>query len=65
VQPRPRSESNEHPVIAWLAIAAILLASAAILSAHAEVNGISEMPFSGAAAPLHASLQSFATGFSN
>jgi hypothetical protein len=65
VQPRPRSESNEHPVVGWLAVAAILLAIAVILSAHVELNGIEEMPSSGAGAPLHATLQSFATGFSN
>jgi hypothetical protein len=55
-------------VIAWLAIAAILLSSAAIFGAHLEVKGVdlsfSEPPSSGADASLHASLQSFATGFS-
>jgi len=60
VQPRP----SEHPLIAWLAIAAILLSSALIFAAHVELNGIEELPLAGAGAPLHASLQSFATGFS-
>jgi hypothetical protein len=61
VQPRP---SPEHPVVAWIAIAAILLSCTTIFAAHVELNGIEEMPSGGAGAPLHASLQSFATGFS-
>ena len=53
----------EHPIVAWVAVAAILLSSALIFAAHVELNGIEEMPSSGAGAPLHASLQGFATGF--
>jgi hypothetical protein len=64
VQPRPRSESGEHPVVAWLAIAAILLSSALIFAAHVGLNGIEEMPSGSAGPSLHASLQGFATGFS-
>jgi hypothetical protein len=55
-------------VVAWLAIAAILLSSAVIFGAHLELKGVdlwlAEAPSSGADATLHASLQSFATGFS-
>jgi len=55
-------------VIAWLALAAILLSSAAIFCAHVEVKGVDlwlvDAPSSGADATLHASSQSFATGFS-
>jgi hypothetical protein len=65
VQPRPRSEPGEHPVTAWLGIAAILLASAAIFSAYLELHGtkeldlvLAEAPAIGAVAPLSASLQS-------
>jgi hypothetical protein len=72
VEPRPRSEPSEHPVTAWLGIAAILLVSTAIFSAYFALNGTNELdlvlaeaPPSGATAPLHASLQSWATGFSN
>jgi len=63
VQPRP----SEHPVIAGIAVAAILLSAAAIFAVHIEVKGFdlaaAEPPSSGADAPLHASLQGFATGF--
>jgi len=49
-------------------VAAILLSSAAIFGTHLEVKGVdlsfSEPPSNGADASLHASLQSFATGFS-
>jgi len=68
VKSRPRSENSEHPVVAWLAIAAILLSSALIFGAHLELKGVdlwlAEAHSSGADATLHASLQSFATGFS-
>jgi len=71
VEPRPRSEPREHPVTAWLGIAAILLSAAAIFSAYFELNGmrdfevvLAEAPSNGATAPLNASLQSWATGFS-
>jgi len=68
VESRPRSGPSEHPVIAWIAVAAILLSSAAIFGTHLEVKGVdlsfSEPPSNGADASLHASLQSFATGFS-
>jgi hypothetical protein len=71
VESRPRSEPREHPVTAWLAIAAILLASVAIFLAYLELNGtrdlevvLAEAPSGGATAPLNASLQSWATGFS-
>jgi len=54
-------------VVAWLAIAAILLSSALIFGAHLELKGFdlagAEPPSSSADAPLHASLQGFATGF--
>jgi len=56
---------SEHPIVAWIAVTAILLSSALIFAAHVELNGIEEMPSGGAQAPLHASLQSWATGFSN
>jgi hypothetical protein len=72
VRPRPRSESSEHPITAWIGIAAILLVSAAIFLAYFELNGtrdfevvLAEAPSTGATAPLNASLQSWATGFSN
>jgi len=54
-----------------MAIAAILLVSVAIFLAYLELNGtrdlelaLAEAPPSGATAPLNASLQSWATGFS-
>jgi hypothetical protein len=50
-----------------VAIAAILLSCAAIFAVHLEVKGFdlagAEPPSSSADAPLHASLQGFATGF--
>jgi len=72
---RPRSEPSEHPVTAWLAIAAILLVSAGIFSAYLELHGtkeldfvLAEAPLISAAEPLDASSQSaasrWATGFS-
>jgi hypothetical protein len=64
VGPRPRSEPSEHPVTAWLGIAAILLVSTAIFSAYLELNGtkeldlvLAEAPAISAEAPLSASLQ--------
>ena len=55
-------------MVAWLAIAAILLSATAIFAVHLEVKGFdlaaAEPPSSSADAPLHASLQGFATGFS-
>jgi hypothetical protein len=54
-------------VVGWLAIAAILLSCAVIFGAHLELKGFdlaaAEPPSSSADAPLHASLQGFATGF--
>jgi hypothetical protein len=54
-----------------MGIAAILLASAAIFLLYFELNGTSDLevvlaeaPSNGATAPLNASLQSWATGFS-
>ena len=47
-----------------MAIAAILLSSALIFAAHVSLNGVDEMPSSGASPSVHASLQGFATGFS-
>jgi hypothetical protein len=53
--------------MAWIAVAAILLSSALIFGAHLELKGFdladSDAPLSSADAPLHASLQGFATGF--
>jgi hypothetical protein len=62
VQPRPRSESGEHPVIAGIALAAILLSSVAILCAYLELKGLDflivEAPSARAQAALSASLWS-------
>jgi hypothetical protein len=61
---RPRSEPSEHPVTAWLAIAAILLVSTGIFSAYLELNGMKELdlvlaeaPSISAESPLGASWQ--------
>jgi hypothetical protein len=72
MKPRPRSEPQEHPVTALLAVAAILMTGLAIFSVYLELNGIREIevafcptPPISAGSPVHASLQSWATGFSN
>jgi len=62
VQPRPRSEPGEHPVIAWIALTAILLSSVAIFCAYLELQGLDfptvEAPSARAQAALSASLWS-------
>jgi hypothetical protein len=62
VQPRPRSEPDEHPVVAWIALTAILLSSVAIFGAYLELKGLDflivEAPSPRAQAALSASLWS-------
>jgi len=67
METRPRSE---HALTAWVGIAAMLAAGLVIFSAYLELNGIGEIevalagtPQLSAGAPIHASLQSWATGF--
>jgi hypothetical protein len=62
VQPRPRSEPDEHPVIAGIALTAIFLSSVAIFCAYLELKGLDfpivEAPSPRAQAALSASLWS-------
>ena len=70
MEPRPRSEPDEHRTTAWAGIAAIVMTVLVIFSAYLELNGTRELegafdtaPPISAGAPLHASLQNWATGF--
>jgi hypothetical protein len=70
--PRRRREPGEHRLTAWAGIAAIVVTVLAIFSAYLELNGTRDIeeafvnaPPISAGAPLHASLQSWATGFSH
>jgi hypothetical protein len=63
---------QEHRWTAWAGMAAIALTGLAIFYAYFELNGTRELeialaegPPISAGAPLDASLQSWATGFSN
>jgi hypothetical protein len=62
VQPRPRSEPDEHPVIAVIALTAIFLSGVAIFCAYLELQGLEfpmvEAPAVRAQAALSASLWS-------
>jgi hypothetical protein len=68
---RRRSEPDDHRFTAWTGLTAIVVTVLGIFTAYLELNGTQEIeialettPPIGAGAPIHASLQSWATGFS-